>query len=67
MMLAVYLKATRLATVSSTIGEIVTMQSNDAYRVTEGIRWFLFLPLVVVNIAGTFYINSHNVLILKSL
>jgi len=53
MMAAIYLKATRLASVSSTVGEIVTMQSNDAFRVMEGVRWFYFLPTATIVVAST--------------
>jgi len=52
-MVAVFNKALRLRSVSSTIGEIVTIQSNDAYRVMETVRWFPFLPATMMIVLGT--------------
>ena len=38
-MSAVYLKAMRLASVSSTVGEVISLQSNDAFRLADSLLW----------------------------
>lgn len=53
-MIAVYNKATRLQSMSSTVGEIVSMQSNDAYRVHELFRWGVFPYCVVIVLIAVF-------------
>jgi hypothetical protein len=51
-MMAVYNKATRLQTMASTVGEIVSMQSNDAYRIHEFVRWVMFTYAFAVSLIG---------------
>lgn len=38
-MAAVYLKAMRLASVSAAVGEVISLQSNDAWRLGDALLW----------------------------
>lgn len=55
MMTVVYRKALRVGVAESTIGEILNMQSNDAYRVYEFFRYLNHLWGAIIMTIGSYH------------